>query len=101
MSNTDNAAPVPSFAETAMPTNQNITVVQAVALAAMIAAMFGLKVPAQTQAEIATAIVSVSAVVTWALHTFVNHPRNIAAAQKISDANLNRVMGSTANPAAP
>lgn len=60
-----------------MPLNQNINYVQLVAAAAMLLAMFGFNLDAKTQAAIVSLILSGSAVVTWVLHTFVNHPANV------------------------
>jgi hypothetical protein len=71
-----------------VPFRMNINVAQLVAALAMMLAVFGLNVDAATQAAIVSGIMGATAVVTWVLHIFVNHPANkaivAAAAEKVS-----------------
>lgn len=63
-----------------MPLNQNINLVQLVGAVATIAAVWGIKLSPAVQESIVTVSVAVVAIVTWYLHTYVNHPRNVARA---------------------
>ena len=69
-----------------LPLNQNINWVQLVGFLAVVASYFGLKVPPEVQAEIATGIGAIVFVVTWILHTYVNHPKNVTAARALANA---------------
>lgn len=68
----------------ALPFPTNINWTQLVGLAATLLALFGVKLDPATQAAAVAAIVSLTAVATWVLHTFVNHPNNVAAAQTLA-----------------
>lgn len=63
-----------------LPFSQNINVVQLIAAMAMVLTMFGINLDPKTQAAIVSLIVAGSAVITWILHTFINHPANQAKA---------------------
>lgn len=52
------------------PLLSKINWTQLVGLLAMFAAMFGFNIPSDVQAQVAVAITSVIAVVTWVLRTF-------------------------------
>lgn len=63
-----------------LPFNQNINWVQLVAALATLLTMFGITLDPHTQAAIVSLIVAGTVVVTWILHTFINHPANQAKA---------------------
>ena len=67
----------------ALPFFSNVNWTQLVGLLAMLLALFGIDLDPHTQAAIIAAIAALTAVATWVLHTFVNHPNNIAAAQTL------------------
>lgn len=67
----------------ALPFSSNVNWTQLVGLLATLLALFGIRLDPATQAAAVTAIVGLTAVATWVLHTFVNHPSNVAAAQTL------------------
>jgi hypothetical protein len=66
-----------------LPFSSNVNWAQFVGLAATLLALFGINLDPATQTAVVTAIVSLTAVATWVLHTFVNHPSNVQAAQAL------------------
>jgi hypothetical protein len=66
-----------------LPFSSNINWTQLVGLLATLLALFGINLDPHTQAAIVAVIVGATAVATWVLHTFVNHPNNVEAAQSL------------------
>jgi hypothetical protein len=67
-----------------LPFSQNINWTQLLGLIATVLALFGINLDPHTQAAIILLIVSATSLVTWVMHTFVNHPNNVQSAQAMA-----------------